>query len=325
MPTAIQPNDFQLVTFNTLIANATLLRLRENPILSRLLVNPEDQRATFSKGNTLDILLDPVWQVKNAQDGENKQYQKPTQQKTTLVLSEFKEIAAEYFDLDEAIGNPQNSIARWAPTMAESLAEDIETNLYQQILNDDDIGSENEIGSPILPINEDTFGALRTAFVNARVPKSQAKICILSPDHYQQYLKISRATEQQTTGDGSGLRSGVVREFYGMQVEESTYLPFSNDLSSVTSGSQRQQVSLAMTVDSVLLAMRPLSRTSISKIADVINQDGYSIRTKMWEDPNSNGYRMSVDTLYGVKVMKRPTNFVVGTKVTVFPILGGVA
>ncbi len=318
-------NSALLVSFTNAVANEVLLRLRANPRMAAMVTNTDDLRMSFTTGNTIDVILDPTFTVADGVVGTGKSYQTPTQTKISLNLDYLKEVAAQYTDLDAVIANPAITIDRYAPRIAEALAEAIERQIYFDALNDADVPAGNEIGDQNIAINEDTFLALDEAFANAEVSDADQRIVVLTPAHYRQALKIARITQFDTAnraGQDNPIVTGQLRDAFGMTIYRSTYLPTNLALTSV-SGTDTNKVSMAFTKGSILFNSRPLSETSFGgNIKKTVTQDGYSIRMKMFEDEDKDLYRLVTDVLFGVKVTKRPSS--TGDKVTVFPIRGGV-
>jgi hypothetical protein len=313
-------------SYTNVIANEVLTRLRRNPILAQMVKNTDDLRVAFTTGNTIDIILDPTFTATDAVVGVGKSYQTPTQTKISLSLDYFKEVAAQYTDLDTVIANPSLTLGRYASRITDAITEAVERQIYFDSLNDADVPLANEIGVSTNAINEDTFLALDEAFANAEVNDATKKVVILTPAHYRQALKIARITQNDTAGLASNnpIITAKLADVYGMQIYRSTYLPTNLSLTSVA-GTDTNKVSIAFAADSILFNSRPLSDTSFGgNIKKSVSQDGFSVRMKMYEDENLNVYRMVADVLFGVKVAKRPTSTVPTGVATVYPILGGV-
>lgn len=317
-----------LNTFTNVIANETLQLLQGNLVLSSFVGTPQTNQTTFTKGNTLDIVLDPVFTVSDARvDDTERTYQTPTQNKITLTLDYFKEVPARWTNLDQVIADPALFAAKYGRNTAITLAAQIEKDIFSVALNDPAVPAGNEIGGDNVAMNAKALRKIRQKFVEMNLPIMDSDIIVVvSPQQYSELLADSVITENQTRGDGLAIQTGRIGTAYGMTIIESNYLPTNDNLSSV-SGGNANPVGVAMVRGmSVGFAVRALpSETMGVGTSASVSAGGYALRTRMWADPNVNQFKMTTDVLYGIKTVGYPSLVDGAVKYPVLPILGGVA
>jgi hypothetical protein len=325
----ITANAAYLNSFTNTIANETLQLLTSNFIISQLVRTPANLGGqAFTRGNTVDFLIDPVFSVTDGRvDDTERTYQRPTQNKISLTLDYFREVPASYTTLDEVIANPAITIDQYPRTTALALAADIEKTLFSIALNDSAVPAGNEIGGDNVAMNAKALREIRKKFAEFGVPASEDIFVVVTPAQYTALLSDSTITEAQTIGASvpSAIATGRITKAYGLTIVESLYLPLNNNLPSV-SGSNANPVGVAMTRSALVYGMRPLSnQTGGVGTASTVTQGGFSLRFRTWADPNVNQFKMTTDILYGAKVVGYPSLADGTVYYPVLPILGGVA
>lgn len=314
-------------SFTNTIANETLLLLRGNQFLSQFIGTPEEYGAPFSSvGNTVDFLLDPVFAAQNARvDNTERTYSTPTQNRVRLELDYHREVAPFFTDIDKVLANPVTTINTYSRAAAMALSADIERQLLLIAVNDADIPVGNEVGTVGVALNYKALVRARTVLAKMGVPDTDERILMLPPDKYEELLMDPKVTEYQVTGDGDSIRSGRMMKIAGFTIYETNYMPTNLAATSVA-GVGTDILGVAMTRSALVMGSRPLSDEMLGNgIARTVTDGGYSLRFRMFNDPQLNQQKMVFDILYGAKVMGRPSLADGLVKFPILPILGGLA
>jgi hypothetical protein len=308
----------------TLLANSLLRPLVANNILAQFLKSDTEflsNTGSFSRGATINIPVvpTPVTNIVTATGGAVT-FVKQTLTQVALVL-DF--IASSPFSLnlaDLALANIDPSNAQIMAT-AENHGAVIEKTLFLNTFNDTAIDL-NSIGTVGQACNYKLLRTIWANFKKAKVPDSQEKILIVSPDQYSEMLDDPRiARTVATNGTGLSLSEGILDKTLNIRIYPSINLPTSTELTNLT-GTGTNQVGFAFTTDSVAVAVRELSTAGdgLGVSQKIARSNEYNLATRVTVGYNQNviggDIQNHMETLFGSKIY-RPT--------TVFPVFGGIA
>jgi hypothetical protein len=141
---------------------------------------------------------------------------------------------------------------------------------------------------------------IRKTFVDNKVPKIAPKYLYLSSDQVNDIMGISKFIEADKYGSSRPIMDGELGSIYGMKVFESQ--------SVAQSGSPAVDHGLGYSDDAMVLALRPLIQAPAGAgvIQSVIydEQNGLGIRVSASWNADHLGMQVTLDTLFGVAVMR---------------------
>lgn len=276
-------------------------------------------------GNTVRVLRDPKGTVRDVNDdlSTSNTLDAPTQNFDEVSLDYYRTVGFNWGQKDQVIADTRITIDRYSQSGAKQLAADIETKVLQDILDDPNIPAGNEIGTVGTAMTLATLSSIDQKFTENGVIDQDDKILILSPLHYKQLLDISALQSSDFVPRGS-VESGVlVARLYGMTLVRSPFLSANSSLSSVT-GTDSSLISVALDRRSVMFTMARIENPVGNNVVFAQeNIDGYTAASYMTFDYSTRTNQMSIDTIFGVKVVKTPSVLSATDVTNVFPILGG--
>lgn len=311
-------------SFTTAVAARASVLLGSTIILPEIMAVNTDLRPS-GVGNTVRVNRAPKGTMRDAADLSGKTYDVPTQSYDEISLDYFREINFQNPDLDEAIAPESSTYGLYAESGATQISYDIEKNILYDILDDPNYSSYTEVGTVGTAMNLKALATIRKNFVNAGVPVEN-QVVILDPAKYADLLQVSTLQSEDFVTKGAVEAGRTPRIIMGMRVYESTALDTNDRLSSVT-GTDTGEISVAFDSRSILMTMARLRNSYSGNGIEVAQENarGYSVRVRRWGDADLNTDRMSMDALYGIKVVLNPSVTSSTDVALVQPILGGVA
>ena len=308
----------------TLLANNLIRPLVASPILATFLKSDKNfltDTGVYQRGATISIPVTPVATTNIVTTtGGAITYPKQTLTNVSLTLDSIAVTSFSINGADATLANIDPTDAQILAT-AESHGSAIEKRLFLDTFNEASIDA-NSVGATGTACNYKLLRTVWSNFQKAKVPDSQMKVLIVSPDQYSELLddaKVARTIA--TNGDSQSLSNGILDKTLNIMIYSSVNLPSSTELTNIT-GTGTNLVGFAFTTDSIVSAVRELPTIGNGLgVRQVVARDNrYNLATRVTESYNpaliggDSNYQM--ETLFGTKIY-RPT--------TVFPIFGGVA
>lgn len=313
-------------TYNNIIVERATELLIGKTVAGTIIANAVSDMATRT-GNTIVYHRAPKGTIQNAAEGtgNGKTYASPVGSTDTLTLDYFKEVPLEADDLDQnVIGNKAMAIDSYAESAAKTLAEQIDSDVLEDIFDDANIVDNSTIGTSGTDINDATFRNIRTELVKKGV-KAQDIVILLTPDHSGQAMGLDVFRNSDYNTAGTVINGELPRRIYGMTVYmDIVGLPSLTAANSISGSSTTEFLSIAMHKDAVKFVMAPLYQPETQNATvSTSNIQGMSLRSKTWYDPDLNASRLVVDALYGVKLLKHANVYGADNSLAI-PVRGGV-
>ncbi len=321
---AIDSNTNLQNSYVTAISTRTTELLASKFIIPEILAPIEDLRPE-RVGNTVRVLRDPKGTVRDVSDdlSTDNTYDQPAQTPDEVSLDYYRTIGFNWGQKDQVIADEGITIERYSKSGSLQLASDIETKTLADIANDANIPTANEVGTVGTPLNKSALSTLVQKFIEDEV-EMEDRVLILSPLHYKEALDNEVFTSDDFVSKGA-IESGVLSaQLYGMTIYVTPRLASNDNLASVT-GTDTTQISLALSKKSVLFTMAPIERPASPYVQFAQeNIAGFMAAAYIDFDYKSRTNLLSMDTLFGVKVVKHPTTTNSSDITAVYPVLGGV-
>lgn len=261
-----------------------IYRFFERKSIFRNLV--EDYSAVFGSAGFGDVLHIPQIDIITAGDkgvGADVSYDATVTTETQLTINKHKYVAKLFEDVLEIQSNA-DMVAKYSRMMGESIARAVDADIWGELdgLNQTiDLSADNVLTA-------DKFEAALANLGENDVPYMDGDCAmVVNPTLYADILNPSGGLAQyfirnDASGEGSGLRSGLVGSLYGIEVYMSNTV--SSDLADNT----------------VAGAIFHKSAAAIAVQNDVRVQSEYSI--------DALGTKVVSDMLYGVKLIDSASN-----------------
>lgn len=295
--------------------------------LPRMLAPVVDERPK-GLGSSVTVLRDPKGTVRDVNDdlSTSNTLDAPTQGSDEVSLDYYRTVGFNWGQKDQVIADTTITIDRYSQAGSIQLAADIETKTLQDVLDDPNIPAGNEIGTVGTALNLSALSSIEQKFTENGVIDPNDRWLVLSPKHYKELLDINALQSSDFVPQGS-IESGVlVARLYGMTLVRSPFLAANSSLSSVT-GTDSSLISVALDRKSVVFTMARIEEPATTNGIDFAqeNIDGYMAASYIWFEGNTKTNKMSIDAIFGVKVVKNPSVLSATDVTNVFPILGGEA
>jgi hypothetical protein len=210
------------------------------------------------------------------------------------VLNKHKEVTFTIDDVAKVSEN-QDTQARYGEDGAIALSEAVESalmDLHPNITNTVTWARTDAatVDACLLKV--------RKFFTDQKVPRTEQKFMAVDSTVMNDLLGIEKYTNQSWRGGNNTVAEGVMVKTYGLQIEES-------QLVAVT-GSPVAYHNMAYTRNGLILASRPLPRPDGfgGKYSIVSNPDiGITVRTLYWFNADLGAHQLTIELLFGVKVL----------------------
>jgi hypothetical protein len=281
-------------------AQRALEVLRANIVLARLVTKDTDV-AAFQVGDILHIPYPGTFTANDKAAGGSVSLQTPTGgSEVQVTLDKHKEVSFLVEDPVRAQAN-QDVLDRYVNAAATALAEQIESDLMGLYAS-----LSTSIGTSGTDITAATVRQARKALNDARVPQndrhlvisSKDEIALLGDSNLASYFAFNRV----------GVPDGAIGRLYGFTI-------WMSQLVKVVSGTPNSTKNLAFHREAFILAMRglpeppPNSGARAATIRDP--ESGLVLRVLYAYNPTYLGVQVTMDVLYGVKVLRDAAGVVV--------------
>ena len=275
-------------------ANTALEVLRNKVVLAKLVTKDSDI-AAFQVGDTLNIPYPGTFTANDKAANTAVTLQTPNSTTTTLTLDKHKEASFLVEDAARATAN-QDIMARYMEAAVIPIAEQIESDLLAASV----AGFTANVGTYGTDITAATVRSARKVLNDNKAPQDgralivsdKDEIALLGDSALQNFFAFSQT---------QGVKEGSIGRLYGFDVYQSQLIP-------ATGSAPVNTKNIAFAPGAVLLAMRglPEAPAGTGAVSSVVNDaaSGLSLRVTMAYNAANLGVQVSVDVLYGVKVLR---------------------
>lgn len=269
--------------------------LPANRTVSRLVARDTAQDA-FNVGDTLNIPVATAVASRLKTPGSPYVLDAATDATVQVVLNRHRYQSFLVEDVTAAQAN-QDLMDVYLRNRVTTLVEDIERDIFAEMVT-----ATGPIGAYGTAISETTVIQARQALNTANVPTTDRHLVISNKDAAAMLQDANlRGYFQNARPDV--IERGALGALFGFEVYESSLVP-------ITAGTPDQVENFAFHRDAVLLAMRTLPDPPSgmgARAASVRDpQSGLVFRVVMGYDLQFGGVRVTVDCLYGVKLVRAP-------------------
>jgi hypothetical protein len=271
-------------------ANSALEVLRNNTVLAGIVTKDTDV-AAFGVGDVLHVPYPGSFSVNDKAAGSNVTTQTPTGTDTTVTLNKHKEVSFIVEDFARAVAN-QDIMARYVEAATIALAEQIETDLAALVAS-----ATTSVGTTATDITAATIRAARKALNDAKAPQA-GRALVVSPKDEIALLGDSALATYFAYAQTGALQNGQIGRLYGFDIFMSQLV---NKVSTTTHNP-------AFSPGAIILAMRGLPDAPAGSGAVSASlrdpQSGLVIRSTVSYNPSALGAQVTLDALYGVKILR---------------------
>lgn len=279
-------------------ANVALEVLRNNIVLARL--TPVDSAITgsFSVGDTLHIPYPGTFTANDKAEGSPVTLQTPSgSSEVTVALNKHKEVSFLVEDVVNAQTN-QNIMSRYSEAAVVAIAEVIETDLWALYS-----GFTHSVGTTGTDLTAASIRAARKQLNVQKAPMANRAL-VVSPKDEISILGDSTLQSFFAFAQNAGVREGSMGRVYGFDLYMSQLVP-------VVAGTPPSTKNLALVGGgngALVMAMRPFATIPEGigvRVATVRDpESGLMIRVIMAYNPSYLGTQITLDVLYGVKMLR---------------------
>jgi hypothetical protein len=277
----------------TIIAQKCLQRFPAYMNLARTVAKDSDW-VTATAGTVIRVPKLGAVSANDKTQGDVFTKQAPTGTDVFVTLNKHKEVTFTIDDVQKVTDN-QDVISRYAEDGAIALAESVESSLaalHPSVTSTItwDRTSATTIDASLLKV--------RKWFSDQKVPKTEQKYLYVDPTIMNDLLGIEKYTNQSWRGTQNTVAEGQMIKTYGFEIWESQLIE--------TTGSPVAYHNFAYTRNGLILASRPLPAPigfggNYSIVSDP--NIGISLRTLFWYNADLGAHQLTIDLLYGVKVL----------------------
>ena len=275
-----------------LVAADALPALVGNLVMGNL-VNRSYEADLANQGDTVNIPIPPTMAANNIAEGGSVSTQSPSLGNAQVVINTHAESSFQIPDVTRVLAHPDLLNMYMMPAII-SLAERIEQDLTQLYLN---LTANTAVGTSNTTITESVIDSAETILFTAKVPDSLPKFLILSGSTYSDARQIQRFSEDKVSPEFAGvIPTGIVGRLKNFYVMRSQYV---QKPSSTT-------YNLAFARDAFALVMRMLPKPlpNTGAVAEYASLGNFGMRVVLSYAPNTLAQQFTVDTLYGVTVLR---------------------
>jgi hypothetical protein len=275
-----------------LVAADALPALVGNLVMGNL-VNRSYEADLANQGDTVNIPIPPTMAANNIAEGGSVSTQSPSLGNAQVVINTHAESSFQIPDVTRVLAHPDLLNMYMMPAII-SLAERIEQDLTQLYLN---LTANTAVGTSNTTITESVIDSAETILFTAKVPDSLPKFLVLSGSTYSDARQIQRFSEDKVSPEFAGvIPTGSVGRLKNFYVMRSQYV---QKPSSTT-------YNLAFARDAFALVMRMLPKPlpNTGAVAEYASLGNFGMRVVLSYAPNTLAQQFTVDTLYGVTVLR---------------------
>ncbi len=281
-------------------AQRALEVLRSNIVLARLVTKDSDV-AAFQVGDVLHIPYPGTFTAQDKTADGSVTPQAPTGgSEVQVTLNKHKHVTFLVEDVVRAQTN-QDVLDRYINSAAVALAEQIESDLFALYVN-----LTNSVGTSGTDITAATIRQARKTLNDNKAPQNNRHLVISSKDEVA--LLADGDLANYFAYNRVGIPDGAIGRLYGFTIWMSQMVP-------VVAGTPDSTKNLAFHPEAFILAMRGLPEpppNTGAKAATIRDpESGLVLRALMSYNPTYLGVQVTLDVLYGVKVLRDAAGVVV--------------
>jgi hypothetical protein len=268
--------------------------LRANMVLARLVAKDSDV-AAFQVGDILHIPYPGTFTANTKAAGSTVTVQVPSGgSEVQVALDKHKEVSFIVEDVARAQAS-QDLLDRYLNAAVPALAEAIETDLFALYT-----GLTASVGTSGTDLTAATIRSARKTLNDNKCPIGPRHLVISSKDEVTLLGDADLAT-YFATSRAEAVSQGAIGDLYGFRVWMSQLVP-------VVSGTPDSTKNLAFHPEAFILAMRGLPEPPAATGAQAATirdpESGLVIRVLYAYNPSYLGVQVTLDVLYGVKVLR---------------------
>ncbi len=261
------------------------------------LINRDYEATLAQAGDTVNVPIPGVMSRNNIAEGGSVTPQVSTLGNAQVVLNMHSEATFTIPDVTRALTGAADGnfdlIDKFMQPAVIAMAEGIETDILGLYTN---LTVNTDVGTSAVAITEDTVDDAETTLFTAKVPESQRKNLIVSAQAYSDLRQVPRFTEQATIGNGATIANGKVGTIKGFDVYRSQFVA---KPSSTT-------YNMAFSKDALALVIRrmPTIANGLGVVTEYVENGSFGFRILASYNPNTLSMQFTIDTLYGVAVLR---------------------
>lgn len=279
-----------------LVAADALPALMGNLVMGNL-VNRNFEPLLATAGDTINVPIPPTMVANNIAEGGSVQTQSPNAGNAQILLNSHVEASFQIPDVTKVLAVPDLMALYMQPAII-AIAERIETDLLGLYAS---FTANAAVGVAGTALTEAVVDSAETALFKAKVPVSQKRNLVVSPEAYAALRQIPRFSEYQTAGEAgvSALVQGAVGRIKDFAVFRSQFV-------AKTGTTPVNTHNLGFTRDAIGLVIRRLPQPlpGTGAIAEYAELGNFGMRVVMSYQPNTLAQQFTVDVLYGVGVLR---------------------
>lgn len=278
-----------------IVATYVMPALRPVFIMAEL-VNRNFEADLQSEGDTVTVPMAPTMVANNLTESGQVQLQNPALGSVDVTLTQHIEASFFLPDHTRILARP-DIIQAYMTSGVLAVARQIETDLMNLFPY---FTYNTQQGTAGTALSEAVIDATESALFTAQVPEGEPRNLVLSSQGYSDIRQIPRFTERRMIGGmGEAIRNGTVSEMKNFRVVRSQLTP-------VTPGSPNTYYNLAFHRDAIALVTRrlPAIPPGFGAVSEYVEDGGYGFRVILSYNPNELGIQCTIDTLYGVGILR---------------------
>jgi hypothetical protein len=285
----------------TIVAAQVLGYLKANTVLAGL-VNRDYENEVATHGQTVQIPAAGTLTVNDKAQNATVTRQNPADSKVDVILNNHKEVTFMLEDFAKILARP-DWMSTYMQQSIDVLAEEVDGDIAALYA---DFTASVAAHSTDGPLDESHFREARRLLNGAKAPMRQ-RYAVLHEDAESEFLAIDKAINRDYTGavgggDASTQGGGM---FYGFQVLMDQQI---NVVTAIVRNLFFQRNAIA-------LVSRPLpvapNQMGVAQV--VMQEDSFAVRTTLSYNPDYLAGQVTVDTLYGLSVLRDNHGVVVTT------------
>lgn len=295
----------------SVIASSALATLYNTMVLASLISRDYDSDFAGKVGDTITVRTPAIFTVDEFDRAQGIQLQDPTEGSFTVTLDTIPDVSFPVTTEELTLELDQFESRLLNPAM-EAIAQYFDGKLAEAVVDaaNDSAGASatNPAGGGVLSATGSTPG--RTALLKARTAMSRAKApmsdryAVLSPEGSGEVLDDDFLQGINTSGSPVALRDGAIGRLYGIENYESQVFGYGPDDKGQADGAAFHRSAVALVTRQLQTPMGlPSGQVSMQ------NYKGIGLRVLRDWDTDKKQDVISVDTLYGVKVVRRHLAF----------------
>lgn len=265
------------------VADAAISNLYENAVMAQLVNRNYDEAFANKVGETVSVPKRTTFEAKQFDRGDGIEVQDVNEDSVDVKLDKFKDVSFAVTAEDLTLNIRDFNEQLLKPAM-EAIWQQIDADLLS-LLSDVSQSVESTGDGDVIIDAGEKLNTSKVPFDNRRM--------VAGPKETSNFLKDDAFTHADKRGDTDGLRNAEIGRKYG----------FDNYMDQHVSDTSARAVGFHR--DAFVLATRPLAMPKGAQNAATRDYNGFGLRVVYDYDIKQKQDIVSVDTLYGVKVLDK--------------------